>query len=197
MTKAEIARFDSSGDLYSVHGAPAASSPSSLLATIDFWHQRLGHPNKATLSSLLSDFSIPCNKEVHNPSVCEFCQQGKHVRLPFTNSSSHSTYPFELLHCDLWTSPTMSISGFKYYLVILDDFTHFTWTFPLRLKSDVHQLFLNFKKYVATYFILPIKFIQCDNGREFNNFTKSIFLSATWHSPSFLLPLHIPTEWKS
>jgi hypothetical protein len=175
MTKAEIVRFDSSGDLYYVHGAPAASSPSSMLASVDLWHQRLGHPNKATLSSLLSDFSIPCNKEAHNPSICEFCQQGKHVRLPFVHSTSHSTYPFELLHCDLWTSPTLSLSGFKYYLVILDDFTHFVWTFPLRNKSDVHSLFINFKTYVNTHFFLPIKFIQCDNGKEFNNFANRNF----------------------
>jgi hypothetical protein len=41
-----------------------------------------------------------------------------------------------MIHCDLWTSPVPNVSGFKYYLVILDDFSHFVWTFPLRLKSD-------------------------------------------------------------
>jgi hypothetical protein len=44
--------------------------------------------------------------------------------------------PFDLVHCDLWTSPVLSLSGYKYYLVILDDFCHFLWTSPLRLKSD-------------------------------------------------------------
>ena len=99
------------------------------------------------------------------------------MRLPFSSSSSCSTYPFELIHCDLWTSPVASVSGFQYYLVILDDFSHFVWTFPLRNKSDVHTIFLNFKQYVSTHFLLPIRFIQCDNGREFDNFkNRNLFL---------------------
>src|SRR4051812_21360099 len=143
LTKAEIARFNSDGDLYSLHGVPTATQPSSMVASVELWHQRLGHPNKIVLDSLLSDFSIPYNRDTHNPLVCESCQQGKHVRLPFNSSTSSSTFPFELLHCDLWTSPIESISGFKYYLVILDDFTHYAWTFPLRKKSDVHTILLN------------------------------------------------------
>ncbi|KAL8138282.1 hypothetical protein V2J09_004283, partial [Rumex salicifolius] len=38
---------------------------------------------------------------------------------------SITSAPFELIHCDLWTSPVLSISGFKYYLVIIDDFSHY------------------------------------------------------------------------
>ena len=140
-----------------------------MLASADLWHHRLGHPHAAVLSSHLSEFSIPCNRNSHDPLVCESCQQGKHVRLPFTSSISRSTFPFELLHCDLWTSPHTSVSGFKYYLVILDDYTHFVWTFPLRNKSEVYTIFLNFQRYVAVHFLLPIRFIQCDNGREFDN----------------------------
>lgn len=125
LTKAEIARFNSSGDLYSLNGVPAATPPTSMLASVDLWHRRLGHPNPAVLASMLSEFTIPCNRDSHNSVFCESCQLGKHVRLPFSSSSSCSTYPFELIHCDLWTSPIASVSGFKYYLVILDDFTHF------------------------------------------------------------------------
>jgi len=32
---------------------------------------------------------------------------------------------FDLIHCDLWTSPVDGVSGYKYYLVILDDCLHF------------------------------------------------------------------------
>jgi hypothetical protein len=41
---------------------------------------------------------------------------------------------FDLIR-DLWTSPVLSISGFKYYLVVVDDFSHYSWTFSLRAKS--------------------------------------------------------------
>ncbi|KAL8128956.1 hypothetical protein V2J09_018111 [Rumex salicifolius] len=28
----------------------------------------------------------------------------------------------------------LSVSGFKYYLVIIDDFSHYLWTFPLKFN---------------------------------------------------------------
>ena len=35
ITKAEIARFNSSGDLYSINGAPTTAQPSSMVASVD------------------------------------------------------------------------------------------------------------------------------------------------------------------
>jgi hypothetical protein len=101
LTKVEIARFNSFGDLYTLHGAPAANPPTSMAASVDLWHHRLGHPHTATLSSILSEFLINCTRDSHNSSVCPSCQQGKHVRLPFCSSNSFITFPFELLYCDL------------------------------------------------------------------------------------------------
>ena len=86
------------------------------------------------------------------PSICHACQLGRHVRLPFHMSSSRASRPFELIHCDLWTSPVASVSGHKYYLVILDDFSHYLWTFPLRLKSDTFSTLSDFFSYVRTQF---------------------------------------------
>jgi hypothetical protein len=65
-TKDEIACFNSSGDLYSLHGAPDAAPLASMMVSVDIWHQCLEHPHSANLSSLLSEFSIPCNQDTHN-----------------------------------------------------------------------------------------------------------------------------------
>jgi hypothetical protein len=70
------------------------------------------------------------------------------------------------------------VSGSKYYSVILDDFTHYLWAFPLKLKSDAITTLYNFFAYVATQFGSTVKAIQCDNGREFDNsFTRTFLLS--------------------
>jgi hypothetical protein len=71
------------------------------------------------------------------------------------------------MHLDLWTSPVVSVSGSKYYLVILDDFTHYLWTFTT---------LSNFFAYVFNQFVRKIKAIQCDNRREFDNSSTRIFL---------------------
>jgi hypothetical protein len=68
------------------------------------------------------------------------------------------------------------VSGSKYYLVILDDFTHYLWTFSLKLKSDAFTTLSNFFAYVATQFGSTVKAIQCDNGREFDNSSIWTFL---------------------
>jgi transposase InsO family protein len=65
----------------------------------------------------------------------------------------------------------MSNSGFKYYLVILDDFTHCVWTFPLQRKSNVLATF------VHTQFHSSITCLQTDNGKEFDNHVLRLFLA--------------------
>ena len=82
------------------------------------------------------------------------------------------------IHCDLWTSPVLIMSGYKYCLVIVDDFSHYSWTFPLRAKSETFPTLLHFFAWVSTQFGLTVKAVQCDNGREFDNSTsRSFFLS--------------------
>jgi hypothetical protein len=61
-----------------------------------------------------------CNKDASSP-LCHACQLSRHVRLPFHTSTSRAVNNFDRIHCDLWTSPILSVSGFKYYLVVLDD----------------------------------------------------------------------------
>jgi hypothetical protein len=45
--------------------------------------------------------------------LCHACQLGRHIRSPFTSSTSRATSNFDLIHCDLWTSPVASVSGLK------------------------------------------------------------------------------------
>jgi transposase InsO family protein len=82
------------------------------------------------------------------------------------------------LHYDVWTSLVVSNSGYKFYLVILDDFTHFTWTFPLCHKSDVMATLISFHAFVLTQFNYNISCIQTDNGKEFDNAALQSFLAA-------------------
>ena len=68
----------------------------------------------------------------------------------------------------------ISLSGYKYYLVVVDDFSHYSWTFPLRAKSETFPTLLHFFAWVSTQFGLTIKNVQCDNGREFDNSTSHL-----------------------
>jgi hypothetical protein len=154
------------------------------------WHHRLGHPGPDALSSLSRSSFIQCTSNKHD--FCHACQLGKHARLPFSSSSHRVKHPFDLIHLDLWTSPIVSVSGYKYYLVILDDFTHYLWTFPLKLKSDTFTTLSNFFAYGSTQFSRTIKAIQYDNRREFDNSSTWIFLllngTQLWMSCPYMSP---------
>jgi hypothetical protein len=166
-TRSVILRCNSDGELYPL----APTAPEALAVTVDtpptveLWHQRLGHPGRQALQQTLPSLEFISTKS----ATCKARQLGKHVRLPFSDSSSISYVPFQIVHADVWTSPVSSFSGFKYYLVLIDDLTHYVWTFPLRNKSDVFQCLLAFHACVQTQFQLPILAFQTDNGKEFDD----------------------------
>jgi hypothetical protein len=127
-TGAMILRYSSTGDLYPLTSPPRALTISASDSTL--WHRRLGHPGHGALQRLVSSTFLSFNKVPTNSSICHACQLARHVRLSFLHSTINTHRAFELIHYDLWSSPVESDSGYKYFLVILDDFTHYLWTFP-------------------------------------------------------------------
>jgi hypothetical protein len=176
-----LARYDSTGLLYTLHlptlptttpcvvrtpWLPLLPPPPGIVA--------LATPTPMSFSRLLSTSAITCPRG-RDDFLCHACQLGRHVWLPFPSSSTRALQPFDLVHCDLWTSPVQSVSGYKYYLVILDDCTHYSWTFPLRQKSDTFPTLSHFFAFVSTQFGRTIRSVQCDNGREFDNSSPHTF----------------------
>ena len=165
LTKQMLLRCDSSGPLYTVT-QPRPMPHLALTTGSSIWHRRMGHPGSSIQRSLNSLFS---SNKADMTTMCHACQLGKHARLPFFSSSSIVTEPFQIIHSDIWTSPVLSNSGFKYYLLFLDHFSHYIWVYPLQKKSDTFGKFLQFSAYVRTQFNKSIRALQCDNGGEYTN----------------------------
>jgi histone deacetylase 1/2 len=49
----------------------------------------------------------------------------------------------------------------------IDDFSRFTWIFPLKQKSETIHAFNQFKNLVENQFNKKIRAIQCDGGGEY------------------------------
>ena len=125
-TKQLLLQGSRSKGLYKLSDAPSQVFYSSrqVTASDDVWHQRLGHPNLQVLQQLSSTKSIYINK--HIKTFCETCQLAKSSRLLFAASTFVTTRPLERLHCDLWgPSPVMSVQGFRYYVVFIDNYSRF------------------------------------------------------------------------
>jgi hypothetical protein len=147
--------------------SPYVAPVAALAVSASTWHCHLGHLGGDAMSKLLSDFSVVCSRCTHD--FCHTCQLGRHICMPFTSSMSHADNIFDLIHCDLWTSPVVSVSGHKYYLLIIDNRSHFVWTFPLQVKSNTFSTLSNFFALVSTYIDHTIKAVQCDNSHELDN----------------------------
>ena len=168
--------------------APSTYSPHHLALTagVSLWHRRLGHPD-STINRSLSSFGFS-NKIADLTTLCHAFKVGKHTRLPVVSSSIVVTEPFQIIHSDIWTSPVISNSGFKYYHLFLDHYSHFVWVYPLHRKSDSFAKFLNFSAYVRMQFNGPIQALQCDNGGEYTSRVFLDYLASTGTNSRFSCP---------
>ncbi|XP_066165823.1 uncharacterized protein [Oryza sativa Japonica Group] len=105
-----------------------------------------------------------------------------------------TTRPLELLHMDLFRPIAyLSIGGNKYGLVIVDDFSRFTWVFFLHDKSETQAIFKKFARIVQNEFDLKIKIIRSDNGKEFKNTCIESFLDEEGIKHEFSAP-YLPQQ---
>jgi transposase InsO family protein len=71
---------------------------------------------------------------------------------------------------DLFRPTTYASAGGNLYcLVIVDDFSRYTWVFFLHDKSEVASIFKKFAKKAQNEFDCKTKKIRSDNGKEFDN----------------------------
>ncbi|KAL2943465.1 Retrovirus-related Pol polyprotein from transposon RE2 [Bienertia sinuspersici] len=130
--------------------------------TIDVMHARLGHGSLSKLRHL--DF---CNCKNVKTFFCDTCGCAKHHRLPFNKSKSIAKETFNLLHVDLWGPyKVANVTGDRYFLTIVDDYSRTTWTTLLNVKGKVKNIIKNFLAYVENQFNGRVRIIRSDNGTE-------------------------------
>jgi hypothetical protein len=81
-----------------------------------------------------------------------------------------TTRCLELLHMDLFgPSAVRSYGGNRYTLVIVDDYSRYTWTRFLSDKTEAFEKFEIFSKMIQNKLGCSIVSIRTDHGREFDN----------------------------
>ena len=103
--------------------------------------------------------------------LCKACQKGKQTKSTFKSLNVISTSRLlELLHIDLFDpSRTMSLGGNYYGLVIVDDYSRFTWTLFITSKDETYHIFKRFAKVIQNEKNYNIASIKSDHGGEFQN----------------------------
>nr|GFA50492.1 retrovirus-related Pol polyprotein from transposon TNT 1-94 [Tanacetum cinerariifolium] len=103
--------------------------------------------------------------------LCDACKIGKqaHPSHKAWNTVS-TTRCLELLHMDLFSpSVVRSYGGNRYTLVIVDDYSRYTWTRFFKDKTEAFDQFKIFSKKTQNKLGCTIVSIRIDHGREFDN----------------------------
>nr|GFA12335.1 integrase, catalytic region, zinc finger, CCHC-type, peptidase aspartic, catalytic [Tanacetum cinerariifolium] len=107
------------------------------------WHRRLSHLNFDTINLLSKNdivIGLPKLKFVKD-HLCSSCELGKAKRKSFhTKLTPSSKRRLQLLHMDLCGPMRVaSINGKRYVLVIVDDYSRYTWIHFLMSKDETHE----------------------------------------------------------
>ncbi|KAK1628292.1 hypothetical protein QYE76_002607 [Lolium multiflorum] len=172
-------------NLYVVDLSKESPSPSTCLMAAKhdegwLWHRRLGHVNMRNLKQLLKGEHIVglTGISFEKDRVCSACVAGKQLKKKHPIKSIVTTSrPLELLHLDLFgPSHYDTLGGSKYGLVIVDDYSRYSWVFLLKSKDETHREFITFAKKAQRMYESEIKAIRTDNGTEFKNYTMQEFV---------------------
>nr|GEY45314.1 integrase, catalytic region, zinc finger, CCHC-type, peptidase aspartic, catalytic [Tanacetum cinerariifolium] len=71
-----------------------------------------------------------------------------------------------------------SINGKIYVLVIVDDYSRYTWTHLLRSKDETPEVLINFLRLVQRGLHAQVRIVQTDKGMEFLNQTRHAYFVA-------------------
>nr|GFA01760.1 hypothetical protein [Tanacetum cinerariifolium] len=116
------------------------------------WHRRLSYLNFNTINLLSKNdivIGLPRLKFIKD-HLCSFYELGKAKRKSFQSKTTPSSKRWlQLLHMDLCGPMRIeSINGRKYVLVIVDDYSRYTWTHFLRSKLETPEVLIDFLRLV-------------------------------------------------
>nr|GFB71720.1 putative ribonuclease H-like domain-containing protein [Tanacetum cinerariifolium] len=111
-----------------------------------------------SLNIIRNIFVLPVSKEKS--------KRASHPPKPVPNSRQR----LHLLHMDLCGPMRIaSINGKRYVLVIVDDYSRYTWVHFLRSKDEAPEVIIKFLKRITVLRQSPVIIIRTDNGTEFKN----------------------------
>ncbi|GJX38850.1 putative ribonuclease H-like domain-containing protein, partial [Tanacetum coccineum] len=143
------------------------------------WHRRLGHVNFKNINKLVKGHlvrGLP-SKVFVNDHTCVACKKGKQHKASCKAKLERTIRkPLELLHMDLFGPVSVeSINKKKYCLVMIDDFSRFSWVFFLAIKDETNEILYKFIIGLENQLNHKVKIIRCDHGTEFKNHAMNEF----------------------
>jgi transposase InsO family protein len=141
---------------------------------IETWHRRLGHCNTRTIIDMarnktVKDMPIDLSS---SPPRCDHCILGKQTRspVPKVREGVRASLPLERVFVDLCgPMPAVSQSGRLYSMNVIDDFTSYVWSLPLKSKSEAAKVLPGWHRAVEDRSGHKLKILVTNNGELDSN----------------------------
>jgi transposase InsO family protein len=135
------------------------------------WYRRLCHIGADHLEYAIKG-KVATGRVVKNdapvPTHCGPCIRGKHHHDPFPACASHRATSFlERIHSDLHQLLVPTSTGFRYWLLFINNYSRYFWIYLLQKKSETFHTFTQFKAMVEKQFKKSILCQHDDKGGEF------------------------------
>jgi transposase InsO family protein len=148
-----------------------ANFVSTLPVDISLWHRRLAHHDYNSVKQMITRrlvTGIDIQSKQPPDLICEPCLSGKMNAHPFPSSTTRATKPLELIHSDLHGPfRTRTISGYRYWITFIDDYTSFRAVMFLKAKSEAFDAFRRYKAYAENHLGRKILCMRIDKGGEY------------------------------
>nr|GEX61845.1 hypothetical protein [Tanacetum cinerariifolium] len=186
---------DRSSNLYTIAlNEVASNSLACLLAKASssqswLWHQHLSHLNFATINNLVKNNLVQGlpKMKFKKDHLCSACEQRKiHQKNHKSKTAFASNKLLYLLHMNLCGLMRVeSINKKRYVLVVIDDYSRYTWVLLLHLKYETSEVIISFIKKTQVNLQLQVEHVRTDNGTEFKNKTLAKFFDEVGISQQF------------
>ncbi|CEM32040.1 unnamed protein product [Vitrella brassicaformis CCMP3155] len=112
-------------------------------------HQRFLHYNDAAIDQLQQVCrNAPdverSKKEEGEEHKCEVCVQAKVKIRPYLGDALRHSAPGDLMHVDLAQIKQLSERGFKWLMVMMDDYSRYVQAYFLKKKSTAPKAFMHY-----------------------------------------------------
>eukprot|EP00171_Calliarthron_tuberculosum_P002750 IDg2750t1 len=176
-----IATGSRNGGLYSLDTSSPTTTTVACIATLQLWHERMGHVNYAGLQRMARKNIVKglhISPEKNSSPICEGCVMGKMPRTAIPRvSHRESTGLLDLIHSDIaGPLPIMSKGGAKYFVTFIDDKSRSVTVYPIATKSECFETFRRFQRYAERRTGRKIRAIRSDGGGEYTSNTFRDFL---------------------
>ncbi|KAF5309652.1 hypothetical protein D9611_014076 [Ephemerocybe angulata] len=137
--------------------------------TIDLWHRRFSHLGWDSTKALLRGTAVTgvtCVGPL-TAARCVACIEGKGRATPYAHNMNRASYAGELLHVDTGGPMRVLCCGNRFWLVVVDDFTNFSWVFLMRTRDEAVKHITNVIAILENISGKRVGFVRSDGAKEF------------------------------